>query len=332
MCDNARHSVTKERVHPALALVAGGLAAIPTLLLFVLLPSTPITLVGAGYLAAAVLLVVALLTLSWRRQRFRWLGRLALLGLVLIATLRLAVPAKETSLTALTGPEGDGARWVSRLFDEQDIVLFGERVASRLGLISARENTGPIDALARGYATMREEGASTRSPFLNTALGQQAPDRYDVLVAEPPRSLPARGAVIFLHGYGGNFALQCWLVARPALRLEMVTVCPSTGVRGDWWTERGARIVRSAIGRLRERGIEHVYLAGISNGGVGVSRLAPALQDERMPAYLLERYADAAGDRAEAHIVAGDHFVLLKRADELQAILARWLAHHQDSW
>lgn len=179
-------------------------AAIPTVLLLALLPSTPITWSGAGYLAAVVLLVVALLTLPLRRPR--WLGRLALL---MIVGLQIAVPRQEPSLTAHTGPAGRGARWVSRLFDEQDIVLFGERVAAHLGLVSTQEDAGLIDALTQGYATMRAAGATTAAPFLHTALGQQQPERFDMLTAEPLSAAPTRAAVIFLHGYGGNFALQC---------------------------------------------------------------------------------------------------------------------------
>lgn len=109
-----------------------------------------------------------------------------------------------------------------------NIVLFGERVAVRLGLISARQDAGLVAALAGAYDTARSEGATARSPFPNTALGRQAPERFDLLVAEPPSQ--ARTAVIFLHGYGGNFALQCWLLARPSVRSERRTVS-RTGMR-----------------------------------------------------------------------------------------------------
>jgi pimeloyl-ACP methyl ester carboxylesterase len=342
-----------------IALLCGAVAAIPILLLVALLPSTPITLLGAAYLTASVLGVVALLTLPWRRHRLRWLGRLACGSIVIIAGLRIAAQPGAATLRVVTGPGIGGPRWANLLFDEQDIVLFGERVAARLGLVSPREDAGLVHALALGYTAMRADGATTRSPFLNTALGQQTPGSFDLLIAEPPSASPARVAVIFLHGYGGNFALQCWLVARPALRVGATTVCPSTGVRGDWWSASGETIVRRTIAMLRERGAQRIYLAGISNGAVGVSHLAPALQDhlagiilisgadpdvpppplptlvlhgaqdERMPVGLVAQYAAAAGDRASAHIADGDHFLLLKRADAMQAILADWLARQE---
>ncbi len=343
----------------AAGVLIGAGAAIPLLALAALLPSTPITPSGAGFLAASLLGAVALLTLPWRRRRLRWLGRLALASLVLLVGLRLTLHPRSPALSLMTGPALGEPRLASRLFDEQDIVLFGERVAARLGLISAREDAGLAKALHRGYRDMQSEGATTLSPFLHTALGQQRPESFDLLLAEPPGSSPARAAVIFLHGYSGNFALQCWLVARPARSLGAITACPSTGVRGDWWSAPGRQIVRATLDLLRERGVERIYLAGISNGGVGVSRLAPELrdelaglilisgadpsvappalpllvlhgaQDERVPADVAGQYVSAAGGGASAHIVDGDHFVLLKRADAMQALLASWLARQE---
>jgi pimeloyl-ACP methyl ester carboxylesterase len=223
--------------------------------------------------------------------------------------------------------------------------------------VTPREDVRLSDTLRRAYAVMREDEATTLSPFLSTSLGGQQPAAFDALIAEPPATSPV--GVIFLHGYGGNFAMQCWLVARPALRIGAVTLCPSTGVRGDWWTESGERILRQSIEELHRRGVERIYLAGLSNGGVGACRLAPKLQaqlagmilisgadpdvpppalpvlvihgaqDERMPLPVLQQYAAATGPNGSAYIVEGDHFVLLKQAEALQQVIADWLVRQE---
>jgi pimeloyl-ACP methyl ester carboxylesterase len=286
--------------------------------------------------------------------------------LLLIIALRSALPPASAGMALTNFPTQRGARWLNRLFDEQDIVLFGERLAARrAGLVSAQEDEQLLVALQLAYTTMRAEDATTLSPFLSTTLGWQSPESFDVLVAAPRSPALPHTGVIFLHGFGGNFAMQCWLLARAMQRSGAITVCPSVSWHGDWWTDRGEATVRRAIDDLQQRGIERIYLAGLSNGALGASRLAPRLstplaglilisgadpdaatallpvlviqgtQDERMPAALAQRYARAAGANGTLYLLEGDHFLLAKRADEVQKLIADWLvkqeaanAHH----
>jgi pimeloyl-ACP methyl ester carboxylesterase len=97
-------------------------------------------------------------------------------------------------------------------------------------------------------------------------------------------------------------------------------------------------------------------LAGLSNGGVGVSELAPrlagqldgllfisgvnpeaencglpvlllhGLEDERMPASLAANYAARIGSNATYVLMVGDHFLAAKRAETVQETIAGWLA------
>jgi pimeloyl-ACP methyl ester carboxylesterase len=90
--------------------------------------------------------------------------------------------------------------------------------------------------------------------------------RSDLMIVEA--SQPPRGALIFLHGFAGSFALECWLMAQP----DLVTFCPSVGWRGDWWNH--ARTLDETLALVRRRGFSEVYLAGLSNGGAGAARLA----------------------------------------------------------
>jgi pimeloyl-ACP methyl ester carboxylesterase len=342
------------------AAVAGGIAVIPVGWLLILLPTTPITPSGALYLGASVLIVIGALTAPLRTKRARGVCRVGILALVLLIAVRLAVPARGVTTSLIVLPTNGGVRLLNRLFDEQDIALFGERIALRLGaLVSPREDEQLVATLYRHYAAMRQEDVTPLSPFLSTTLAQQQSERFDTIVVAPPQSVEPHGGVIFLHGFGGNFTLQCWLFAHALQPSGITTFCPSTSWRADWWSEQGKATVSQAFAEMRRRGITRIYLAGLSNGGVGVSRLAQELseqisglvlisgvdpdgqipslpiliiqgvQDERMPAALAQRYAAAAGSRATLHALPGDHFVLAKRADEVQQIIAAWFAEQE---
>jgi len=51
--------------------------------------------------------------------------------------------------------------------------------------------------------------------------------------------------------------------------------------------------------------------------------------DERMPAALGQCYADAVGSYVTIHILEGDHFLLAKRADVVQQMIAVWFAQQE---
>jgi pimeloyl-ACP methyl ester carboxylesterase len=206
---------------------------------------------------------------------------------------------------------------------------------------------------------MRAEDATALSPFLSTALGWQQPESFDLFVTTSSSSTSQRSGVIFLHGFGGNYAMQCWLFARAAQRSRMSTLCPSVSWRGDWWTAQGEAIVKRTIQQFRQAGVERIYLAGLSNGALGASRLAPRLgtplaglilisgadpdaaapsmpvliiegtQDERMPVELVQRFASKAGANATLRLFDSDHFLLAKRPDEVQQVIADWLAKQE---
>ena len=112
--------------------------------------------------------------------------------------------------------------------------------------------------------------------MLDTLLGRQRPEAFDALVIEP-RGRSPKAAVVFLHGYAGSFTLECWMMAEAASSIDALTVCPSTGFSGQWWTRDGERSLRATLAYLDERGLSRPYLAGLSNGAVGASALAPRL-------------------------------------------------------
>jgi pimeloyl-ACP methyl ester carboxylesterase len=250
-------------------------------------------------------------------------------------------------------PDQSGPRWLNRIFDEQDIVLFGARIGGYLGLVTRTESEGLVPAFIATQNKMA--GATALSPFLLTYLNQQSATAFDAVVAEPSDGTKPKLGIIFLHGYGGNFTLQCWLISHAGERVGALTVCPSTGPLGAWWTPQGQAILKQTLTYLQGRGIQRVYLAGLSNGGIGASHLASRFEselaglilicgadpnatitklpvlvlqgedDERIPASLSERYVAAAGATATYLPLPGDHFVMLKQADKLQDAIAEWI-------
>ncbi|WP_394846959.1 hypothetical protein LZC95_05770 [Pendulispora brunnea] len=163
----------------------------------------------------------------------------------------------------------------------------------------------------------------------------------------------AAGVLIFLHGFAGSFVLPCWEISRAAARANLATVCPSTGVNGDWWSASGERTLRATVAALRRRGVKSFYLAGLSNGGVGATLLAPRMRgtfkglillsgasasaanpgipvlavqgrrDTMMPASMVRAYTRRVGGKY-VELDAG-HFAMLLRAEETHHAVVSWL-------
>lgn len=181
---------------------------------------------------------------------------------------------------------------------------------------------------------------------------RQGPAAFDALIAEPEGDTDR--AVVFLHGFGGNALLPCAVVAEAADRAGAMTICPSLGGAGHWRGAAGARVLDATLDWLTERrGIRRVVLAGLSNGGIGASRLAarcgPRLAGlvlisgaahgtrTALPALVIHGDADTMtapgaarafarrSPRATLHEVPGNHFVLLHRRAELVEAMGAWL-------
>jgi predicted esterase len=89
-------------------------------------------------------------------------------------------------------------------------------------------------------------------------------------------------AMIFLHGSAGNFKAYIWLLSRIAEERGMVVIAPTFGF-GNWREPGGVEAIYRALDdacTFVEINPQRVYLAGLSNGGLGVS-LAGGDQPER---------------------------------------------------
>jgi pimeloyl-ACP methyl ester carboxylesterase len=317
---------------------------------------TPITPSGLGYLIGGCIAAVGLIAAPILRRAWPVVVALGVIAIAVVAGSRLSTGGQGSTVRLVTLPGGGETRLLDRLIHERDLSLFGSRTAAFIGFgLSRREHEGLVPALTSAYASLAEVGGTTSSPTFNCYSLQQHPDLFDAVLIEPPAGTVPRAAVIYLHGFTGNFTVQGWLIGQAAREVGLLTVCPSVDFRGLWWTPRGEQTVRRTLDYLASRGIRRVYLAGLSNGAIGACRLAPRLRwalaglilisgadasapdanlpvlslhgrdDERMPVDSALRYIRQAGDRGTSQVFDGDHLLLAKKAAEVQAALAAWL-------
>jgi hypothetical protein len=310
----------------------------------------------SGWFALGTLALAAVAMIVKEPRPRRGLLLASLLLLLILLGFRM-VGAGDGMIAMRTLPGGDSARWLGRLVDEQDLALAGARVLARQWRLPADERERLVPAMREAYAGMRRDDVVTPSPVLDTFLGRQGPTAFDALIieprAEPKPGVPMKFAVLFLHGYAGSFTLECWLVARAAREIGALTVCPATDFSGNWRGETGERIVRASLDYLNGRGIKRVFLAGLSNGAVGASALAPRFastleglilisgapafggnaglptlvvhgtRDSLTPALAARAFAE----RTHATFAGfdGGHFVLLTKRVEAREAIVAWL-------
>jgi predicted esterase len=89
-------------------------------------------------------------------------------------------------------------------------------------------------------------------------------------------------AIVFLHGSGGNFKSYTWAWAKFAEKYGFVIIAPSFGF-GNWSRSGGLAAASRALedaATVIELDPNRIYLAGLSNGGLGVSGLAAVLPEQ----------------------------------------------------
>ena len=339
----------------------GAILAVPLIALIALAFMLPITISGTGYLFASTLVITGLLLAPWKPKHSPWLMLASVFALVLIAGARILISELNSTpkISMLSMPQEKGTRWLSYVIDEQDSVIFGEALFHQIGGSSAIEHENITQALSKDYSELSQVQAVVPSPIVGTYLNLQNTTAFDLIVIEPEvKSHPDTG-VIFLHGFMGNVAAQCWEIARAVDRFGALTVCPSTEWQGQWWQPAGEAILRSTFAYLRKQGIQKIYLGGFSNGGFGISRLVSRLedetglsglifidgisagadirkmglpvlvvqgrQDERMPAPEARRAAEIIGDLGTYVELNSDHFLIMKKPDQVQNVITTWL-------
>jgi pimeloyl-ACP methyl ester carboxylesterase len=336
-----------------------GLLAVPLALLVV----AAAAYVGAspsgwGYAVGFALVAVGLLSRPWGQRR--GLTRVGLGLLLGVAVLR-GVFATGNGLETVRLPDG-GHRWVNRLVAERDGTMLAAHalvLTSGLPRSDAREF---ITALEAAFDRLDAAEGALATPAVATYLGLQSPKSFDTVVIPPPGGARSEVAVVFLHGFAGNFAVYCWQMAQAARAISALTVCPSVGPEGDWWTPRGERTLKVTLDWLAEQGIRRVYLGGLSNGGAGASVLVhrishpritlrglvlvsgafsegatpkvPTLlvqgrHDSMMPTRSMRDIAERMGSRATWFEVDSGHFAFLDRHVECERAISEWLRQRE---
>lgn len=235
--------------------------------------------------------------------------------------------------------------------DEAATVLLGLQALAGAGRLRDPDLALLEPALRASYARMRADEDDPSSSVRPRRVALTEGGAEDTLVYEARGGVRAgaRTAVVFLHGYGGSFALPCWQLARAVAPAGLATVCPTLDFDGEWWSTSGERLVRSAVDHLHAVGYERLVLAGLSNGAIGASRLAPKMKGTftalvlvsgadpsapppSVPALVIQGRRDtmmaASGARsyaatAHARYVELDrgHFAMLLSADEVDGAL-----------
>jgi len=335
-----------------LAAVVGAVLALPAVPLALLAVTTPVSAIGFLYVLGALVTIGGFLTAPARKTRRRGVSR-AGLGLLATAMLFRVVFAGHGKTVRMTRGDSPSAPLLDRLLPEADVAVTSARAVIMTGMLPAGDTRNLVPTLKRAFETLNQAEGSSPSPIVMTTLSWQDASAFDTLEVQAPAP-DAHAAVLFLHGYGGNFTLQCWMIAQAARRAGAVTFCPSTRMAGDWWSATGQEIVRVMMDRLRERGFDAVVLAGLSNGGVGASRLAPGLHDRLaglllvsgaapdappagVPTLVLEgsrdtmmspsvvrQYATRTG--AKYVELDGSHFLLIEQPEAMTDAMARWLS------
>ncbi|MEO8877988.1 MAG: alpha/beta hydrolase [Polyangiaceae bacterium] len=333
-----------------LASLLGALLLVPALPLSFLSVTTPVSTVGFLYVIGAVLVVGGLLSAPLRIKKYRGITRAGFALLIATAAFRITTAAHGTTLSMTRG--ASNAPTLDRLLPESDVAITSARAVILTGMLPANDTKNLVSTLRRSYLAMDAAEGSYPSPIVMTSLNLQKKAGFDTLVISAP--VPnSHSAVLFLHGYGGNFTLQCWMVAQAARKANAATYCPSTRMWGDWWRGDGPQITRDVLANLKANGFDRIVLAGLSNGGLGASQLAPSLRgkivglllisgamndalpsgvptitfegndDTMMPPAIVREYAENTG--ATYIELPGTHFLLIEKAAVMTDKMGTWL-------
>ncbi len=224
--------------------------------------------------AWAWMLIYVLVTLGlfWlqteiRRARFLLGFGLALLGIVVALRSRGALTTALGSQVTL--PAGTPGRFINRLGEEADLGMMLYIAFSDVGAIHRDSAARARPSLRSLYRSMRVDTdyAAVPSPLPSNVLSMGSPDDFEALIFNPPPEGRAARSIVYLHGYGGQMKLPCWMLARRMP--DALVVCPTVGLRGEWAHERAQAIFSRSIDYARQRS-QAVYAVGQSSGATGL--------------------------------------------------------------
>lgn len=172
---------------------------------------------------------------------------------------------------------------LSNIVPEIDQIWLGFKIMPYLDpLLTYEQSQRALMPTLRHYRQMRQNPDSRHlGSILNLAYkelitGNREKGHYYFYVPAIRDQSP-RPAIVFLHGAGGNFKVYTHIFSKLANELGFVIIAPSFGYTGYWDTQAGEEVILEAIDDAADEIVldrRNIYLAGLSNGGLGVSRMA----------------------------------------------------------
>jgi pimeloyl-ACP methyl ester carboxylesterase len=342
----ARASFPRALAWPAAGLIATpGAALLCTCLIWGLSWWSAVLALGLLGLALAL---VGFHHAAGARRRCRRVALVLLLGPPVLRAC-LVTDSDAVALAALPG--GKSAGLLARLWPESDGALLAAGLLGLSGRLNDDDGPRFHQIMQQVYARSMPPATRVPTPAIATYLGLQSPRGFDTLLIPPGWKEP-HAALIFLHGYAGNFYVYCREVAYAAQQAELLTVCPSVSARGDWWSAAGEQTFVATVNELRRRGMRRIYLGGLSNGASGASVIAQRHQRElaglvlvsggrahtpRLPTLVIQGASDrmmpaasaraaARASRAKYRELPGGHMVFFTQHERVRAEIAQFLS------
>ncbi|MBI3945509.1 MAG: prolyl oligopeptidase family serine peptidase [Armatimonadetes bacterium] len=227
---------------------------------------------------------------AWgRRARRAWGASLAI-GAVLLAPAPFLAPSGtggDAGLRVAHAFTRPGARFprtsLANLLPEVDQVSAGLPLARALD----RHMDGARARRIRGlflpvYRDMARDPAFRGIGSVMTWAYADAPgypfERSHYAAIVPRRGGACRATLLFLHGSAGSFSIYWYALAPLARAHGIAVICPGFGF-GEWQRPRGVETAMAALEDACRRyslDPERVFLAALSNGGRGATRIVAA--------------------------------------------------------
>lgn len=169
---------------------------------------------------------------------------------------------------------------IANLVPEIDQLKFGSLVIGSVDGPLAASGTGRIrDLVLKIYReadadpAFREAGSALGFCYADILLGERKRLHFNQYV---PRQLNRERypVLIFLHGALGNFKGYTWVLKRFSDQTGIAVIAPTFGV-GDWRRDPKGKVMKEVLAYVasqKEFDSNQLYLAGLSNGGMGVTR------------------------------------------------------------